>query len=49
MEQRSLTAVDLAALLGMNQRRVLTMLRGERAWLPPIRPSPNARVAPPIC
>lgn len=37
MEQRNLSADDLAALLGVSRRRILATLRGERLTLPLIR------------
>ena len=37
MEQRDLTAADLAALLGVSRRRVLAVLRGRPLTLPMIR------------
>jgi HTH-type transcriptional regulator/antitoxin HigA len=37
MEQRNLTAADLASLLGVSRRRVLAMLRGAPLTLPMIR------------
>lgn len=49
MEQRNLTADDLAAVLGVSQRRVLAVLRGRPLTLPMIRLWSTASASPQMC